>query len=171
MLISISYQVIPIIGDSVLLGGFETEDGVLVVFSVDKTFVECRSDEDLSQSKPSSPLCRVGHYRRFTDQWDQSFRPVSLLPPSLLSCISAVVIIHWRPHYLTSILLSPSYCLYSTSLLPHVSAAISYAVLIHRPCRLACLHPLSSSTRVSPECHHPPPSPQFRIATSAILIN
>ena len=45
MLITISYHIIMIIGDSVLLGGFKPGDEVIDVFCVDKTIVECRCDE------------------------------------------------------------------------------------------------------------------------------
>ena len=43
--IAIYYQIILILGDSVLLGGFELGDEVLDVFDVDEKIVECRSDE------------------------------------------------------------------------------------------------------------------------------
>ena len=47
MLISIFYQIILVIGKYVLFGRFELGDEVLDVYRVDKTIVECRSDEDL----------------------------------------------------------------------------------------------------------------------------
>ena len=46
ILIAISYQVIIIIGDSVLLGGFKLGYEVLCVFNVDAKILECRCDVD-----------------------------------------------------------------------------------------------------------------------------
>ena len=46
MLIEISYQIILILKDSVLLGGLELEDEVLDVYGTNANFLECRSDED-----------------------------------------------------------------------------------------------------------------------------
>ena len=46
MLVAISYQIILILGDSVLFGGFKLGDEVLDVYGVDKKFGECRSDEE-----------------------------------------------------------------------------------------------------------------------------
>ena len=47
MLIETSYHIIMILGDSVLLGGFEIGDEVLDAYGVDAKFVEFRSDEEL----------------------------------------------------------------------------------------------------------------------------
>ena len=46
MLISISYHIIMILGDSILLGVFELGDDVLDVYGVDEKFVELVYDED-----------------------------------------------------------------------------------------------------------------------------
>ena len=46
MLISIIYQIILIIGESVLLCGFKLGDGVPDVYVVDSKYPECRYDED-----------------------------------------------------------------------------------------------------------------------------
>ena len=43
-MVVISYRIILILGDSVLLGGFKLGDEVLIVYGVDTKFVECRSD-------------------------------------------------------------------------------------------------------------------------------
>ena len=80
---------------------------------------------------------------------------MSLLPPPSLSRISYSVFIIRRPHHYPYLVLSPSSCLSATSLLllyrpPHISAAVSAAILIHRPCNLACLITLSSLTCVCP---------------------
>ena len=45
MLIEIYHYIILIIGDSVLLGGFELGDEALDVYGVDAKVVECRYDE------------------------------------------------------------------------------------------------------------------------------
>ena len=45
MLITIFYQIILVIGSSVLLGGFELGDEVLDVYGVEKN-CKCSSDED-----------------------------------------------------------------------------------------------------------------------------
>ena len=47
MLIETSYHIIMILGDSVLLGGFEIGDEVLDAYGVDTKFVEFRYDEEL----------------------------------------------------------------------------------------------------------------------------
>ena len=47
MLIYIFYQIVLILGESVLLGGFELGDEVLDVYGVDAKDLECISDEDL----------------------------------------------------------------------------------------------------------------------------
>ena len=47
MLIYIFYQMILILEDSVLLGGFELVYEVLDYYGVYETFLQCRSDEDL----------------------------------------------------------------------------------------------------------------------------
>ena len=46
MLISILYQIIMILGDSIWLGGFKLEDEVFDVYDVDAKYLECRYDED-----------------------------------------------------------------------------------------------------------------------------
>ena len=46
MLIDILQQIILIIGDSFLLGGFEIGDEVLDVYCVEDNFLECIYDED-----------------------------------------------------------------------------------------------------------------------------
>ena len=46
MLIDILYQIILIIGDYFLLGGFKLGDEVLGVYGMDAKILECRSDED-----------------------------------------------------------------------------------------------------------------------------
>ena len=46
ILISISYQIILVIGDSLFFGGFEIGEEVLVVYGEEAKFVECRSDDD-----------------------------------------------------------------------------------------------------------------------------
>ena len=46
ILIVISHQIILIIGDFVLLGGFEPGDEILDIFGVYEKCVECRSDGD-----------------------------------------------------------------------------------------------------------------------------
>ena len=46
MLIDIFYEIILILWDSVLLGGFELVDEVLDVYGVDNKCLECRSNED-----------------------------------------------------------------------------------------------------------------------------
>ena len=46
MLIAIFHNIILVIGDSVLLGGFKLGDEVLDVYGVDAKFSECRSDGD-----------------------------------------------------------------------------------------------------------------------------
>ena len=48
MLIKISYQIILILFDSILLSGFRIVDEVLAVFGIDEKFVECRSDKTSS---------------------------------------------------------------------------------------------------------------------------
>ena len=99
---------------------------------------------------------RVGHRWQFPAQCAWYCPPAYLQSPSSLSRISAVVIIRCRPHHITSIFLSPSSRLFSTFLLPRVSATVSAAILIHFPCHLAYLHTLSSSTCSSPDViiHH-----------------
>ena len=47
MLIAIFYQIILILGYSVLLGGFRIGNEFLDVYGVDAKILECRSDEDL----------------------------------------------------------------------------------------------------------------------------
>ena len=46
MLIYIFYQIVLILGESVLLGGFELGDEVLDVYGVDAKYLKFRSDED-----------------------------------------------------------------------------------------------------------------------------
>ena len=47
ILITISYQIIIILGESVLLGGFELGNGDLGVFGVKEKFLGCRYDKEL----------------------------------------------------------------------------------------------------------------------------
>ena len=47
MLIYISYHIIMILVESVLLGGFKLGDEVLDVYGVDAKYLEYRSDKDL----------------------------------------------------------------------------------------------------------------------------
>ena len=46
LLVAIYYQLILILGESVLLGGFQLGEDLIDVFCVEKTFVEYRSDEN-----------------------------------------------------------------------------------------------------------------------------
>ena len=46
MMISIFYQIILILRESILLGGFKLIDEVPNVYGVDAKYLECRSDED-----------------------------------------------------------------------------------------------------------------------------
>ena len=139
---------------------------------------------ELETSEPPLPFFRVGHRQRFSAQYSRAYPPASLLPPSSSSRISASVLILRLPRHPSYMLLSPLSRLSATSLLllsrpPHVSAAVSTAILVHRPCHLACLIMLSSSTCVFPSVlirrrlHHPvsltPPSLLFYVSAASLL--
>ena len=109
---------------------------------------------------------------------------MSLLLPSLSYRIYYAIIIFHRPHNPASILLYPLPHIYVTSILmlyqsPHISTAISDAILICHPCHLAFMIPLSSSTYISPailtlrHIHHttslPPPYLLSYISVASLL--